>query len=223
MVFVVSAVAVLGLPPYLVSLWRALPAVWRGERRSPIRHLRLFSIFPRSYLSGLLAVTAWYGGFAAVGGGLLVYGILGFDDGSSSDDPPAAVVLMAVFFAVAALLLAAALPLTVLQWVMNAFNRPHRLVPPRYRDKAGWVGEQARLNRQRASLPRTDHLVEIVEADPGDGPGGRFLVAVCGDSSCGWMGYADEGVAAEEENLRAKAARHSSQVAAGVIRPRPDA
>ncbi|WP_155371289.1 hypothetical protein [Catellatospora vulcania] len=224
MIFVVSVFLALGLPVYLVSLWRALPSIWRGERRLPIRDIRIFSIFPRSYLSGLLAVTAWYGGFAAGGAAMVIHGVFGFDDASSPDDPPAAVALMAVFIAVATVLLAVALPLTVLQWVVNAFNRPRRLVPPKHRGKPGWVGEQARRNaRERASWSRTDHLVEIIEADAGDGPAGRFLVAVCDEHGCGWMEFADDGVVAEEEeNLRAKAARHSSQVAAGVIRSGPD-
>lgn len=224
LVFLVSGALALGLPPYLVSLWRALPSVWRGERRRPpIEEFRIFSISARSYLSGLLALTAWCGGAAALGGGLLVFGILGFGDADSPDGPLPLLLLMAACYAVAVVLLAAAVPLTVLQWVVNAFNRPHRLVPPRYRGRPGSVGERARRDRRRrASLMPTEHPVEIVEADPGDGPSGRFLVAICDESGCGWMEFADDDAPAEEENLRAKAARHSSQVAAGVTRPGPD-
>ncbi|GAA1386795.1 hypothetical protein GCM10009661_72380 [Catellatospora chokoriensis] len=34
-----------GVPAYLVSLWRVLPAVWRGElRRTPVEDFRLFAV-----------------------------------------------------------------------------------------------------------------------------------------------------------------------------------
>lgn len=152
----VCAALALGLPPYLVWLWRALPPVWRGERRRPpLEGFRIFAISARSYLSGLLAVTAWCGGFAATGAAVLAYEMLGVDEGTPLD--VALTVVLSVTGLLAAVLLAAAVPLTVLQWVVNAYNRPHRLVPPRYRGRPGSVGERARrYERGRSPVPQPE-------------------------------------------------------------------
>ncbi len=150
--WLVSAALAFGLPAYLFTLWRAVPAVWRGQlRRPPVEDFRLFSVSARSYLSGLLAFTAWLGGFAACGALALVHlGFGGFDRAMSRGIT--AFLVMAIVL-LGASLWAVAVPLTVLQWVVNAVNRPRLLVPPRYRGRPGSVGRRLRAERRPGALP----------------------------------------------------------------------
>lgn len=78
-----------------------------------------------------------------------------------------------------------------------------------------------RRQHRRAGLPQTDHLVEIFQVRPEPGDDNEpFLVAICADDECGWMEFADDDVLdqSEEEQLRAKAARHTTNVAREVQR-----
>jgi hypothetical protein len=232
LVLLVSAALALGLPPFLVSMWRQLPPIWRGERRStPVEDFRLFSVLPRSYLTGLLAITGWCGGFALLGAGLLVGLVFGGMDTSSLGDSPVLFTVVATLLVLGGVLLAVAVPLTVLQWVVNAFNRPRRLVPPKYRTRPGSIGDRARRRkRTAAALPPTEHLVEIFEADPGPDPQDRFLVALCAEPGCGWTEYSDpdsdgtvgDGSAAQTALRAAVVRQHSSRVAPGVTRRHPN-
>ncbi|RKE06458.1 hypothetical protein C8E86_1278 [Catellatospora citrea] len=146
MLWLVGAALAFGLPAYVCTLWRYLPAVWRGElRRTPVENFRLFTVSPRSYLSGLLAITAWYGSLAASGAAMLAFLAAGGDETTPVGAVPIAGALASASGVVLALV---AFPLTVVQWAVNAFNRPRLLVPPRYRNKPGSVA-QRRADRGR--------------------------------------------------------------------------
>jgi hypothetical protein len=91
-----------------------------------------------------------------------------------------------------------------------------------YRGQPGsFAAARRRRQRRRAGLPQTDHLVEIFQVRPEPGDDNEpFLMAICADDECGWMEVADDDVLdqSEEEQLSAKAARHTTNVARDVQR-----
>ncbi|GAA1407561.1 hypothetical protein [Catellatospora coxensis] len=117
------------------ALWRPVPPIWSGTRRHvPFRGGRVYLIHPRSYLTGILPLTALLASLIALGLQFLVHGCARLDPALYSLGPARAFVLLG----------ALAVPLTVLQWVVNAVNRPARLVPPGLRDEPGWVARRWR-------------------------------------------------------------------------------
>lgn len=94
------------------------------------------------------------------------------------------------------------------------------LIVSALRDFAGGVREWRVLRGRRAAgLPDTDHLVEIVEVVADDDP--PFLMAMCADAECGWMEFPSRELTygEQEQPLRAEAARHTSTIAPGIVRP----
>lgn len=181
--------------------------IWRGNssRMPPNDFMLVVAVTPRTYPSALLCVGAVTVSFAL--GGIAV--ALGAMTGARWPEH---------FFIPGVILLLINVVLVPLNWFVEVMNRPKFLVPPPYRDEPGSLAAaRRRRQRRRAGLPQTDHLVEIfwVRPEPGDDP---FLVAICADDECGWMEFADDDVLdqSEEEELRAKAARHTTNVAAEV-------
>ncbi|GAA1659999.1 hypothetical protein ACFQY4_12660 [Catellatospora bangladeshensis] len=133
-----------GMPAVIAFLWLKVPDVWHGRSRwtSPDHagnEGRLYRIHPRSYVTGILPLTALAGALTALGMTLAQEWWLRVG-----------------LFRVTILLAALAVPLTVLQWVVNAFNRPAMLVPPVYRHLPGWVGQRwPRLRTKGMAPPET--------------------------------------------------------------------
>jgi hypothetical protein len=190
----VLAMAVGGLAGAGYVLWRAV-CNWRGVGR-PVQEFsaRLFEVFPRSYLTFAMLVSA-FGAFLGIA---CIGGLLGLGD---------------ALFPVGFVLLLAMLPLLLLHLWVNAFNRPRFLVPPRFRGLPGWVAE-ARARRRVARIPkRTKHKVEIRRiTPPRSADQSPYLVAQCTSGGCDWHAYADDGVAHELADLRAKVSVHTSLV-----------
>lgn len=197
--FPLGFLTVVGALVFLRHVWRVVPALWRGEHEGPlpVRHVRMYDVFPRSYLTALLPLSAIAGFFLLLG--------LQFVVGKLTLAPARG----------SFLLMGLTVPLTVLQWVVNAYNRPRALVPPAYRDQPGWVeARRRRRSNRRAGRPDTDHLVEIVDF----GPEGTDLVAICTEDGCQWQAEPDRRAHVPEVSLRNKATRHSSRIAADTIR-----
>jgi hypothetical protein len=205
-------VLLLGLVPigWLGVRYAQLAAVWRGERpRFMAGSNRLFSVYPRSYLTYLATATCYLGGpgilLLSAAGRVVAMGIIG--------------VALAV----------ATVPVLCLHAVVNMFNRPAFLVPPRYRSLRGTVAESAgRRARVRAGRPPTDHQVTIHEVRPFDAADyAPYLVAICDEDHCGWTQFADApdgietpaGLAAADAALRVTAAGHTTNVATERFRP----
>lgn len=124
---------VISAPWGIWALWRHVPPIWSGARRHvPFPGGRIYLIHPRSYLTGILPLTALLASLVALGLQSLVHGCAQLDEDLYSLGPARAFVLLGVL----------AVPLTVLQWVVNAFNRPAVLVPPGLRAEPGWVGRR---------------------------------------------------------------------------------
>lgn len=90
-----------------------------------------------------------------------------------------------------------------------------------------WLARLSELRqhhrRRRAGRPPTDHRVVIHDVRPAgaDDDFVPYLAAICSEPGCGWLELADPGHvgAAEEEQLRARAAKHTSTIAPGTMRP----
>jgi len=94
----------------------------------------------------------------------------------------------------------------------------HRWVIPRMPPWFTISEEGSKRARRKAGLPETDHPVTIVEGDPGEGPQGLFLVALCDGEGCGWMEFSQsKDLAEQERELRAIAAKHTT-VPVGEVR-----
>ncbi|GAB4055599.1 hypothetical protein GCM10028775_50910 [Catellatospora paridis] len=190
---------VAGALVYLRHVWRVVPALWRGEHEGslPVRHVRMYDVFPRSYVTALLPLSAIAGFFLLLG--------LQFVVGKLTLAPAKGAFALMVL----------TVPLTVLHWVVNAYNRPRALVPPAYRDQPGWVEvRRRRRSNRRAGRPDTDHLVEIIDF----GPPGTDLEAICTEDGCRWRAEPDRHAHVPELSLRNKVAQHSSRIAADTIR-----
>ncbi|WP_191839011.1 hypothetical protein [Catellatospora chokoriensis] len=195
--------AVVGAPVYLWHVWRVVPALWRGEHEGslPVGHVRMYDVFPRSYVTALLPLSA-FAGFVLLLGVQFVVGALTIAPAKG-----------------AFLLMGLTAPLTVLHWVVNAYNRPRALVPPAFRDQLGWVDvRRRRRSNRRAGRPDTDHLVEILDF----GSPGTESVAICTEAGCRWRAVPDRRAHVPELSLRNKATRHSSRITVDTIRPTAD-
>lgn len=188
-------------------------AVCRGEAPAPVVFQNLVEVAPRTYLTFLLCLGALTLGIALGGIGVALAGFGGMIDLNTS---------WARYLIVAGLAVAFTnVVLVPLNWLVHATNRPRFLVPPAFRDQPGSIARARQTRgRTRAGLPETDHLVEIFDVRP---PAGEdyppYFMAFCADPECGWMEFADKDVAAsteaasEEQQVRRKASRHSTQVA----------
>ena len=187
---------------------RPAAAIWRGEANR-VPHLGI-SVNARSYLAFLL----WFVPFV-LGLGLVVI-VAAAQTLTSSEVLP-------ITGGAAVLLMVLAVPLMGLHWIVSAFARPKFLIPPPYRGQRGSIAEsRERRRRRRSGLPPTDHLVEILDVRPFDPADYEpYLIAVCTDPDCGWLEFADPKLIGptEEEQLREKAAKHSTSVAADLHRP----
>jgi hypothetical protein len=185
--------------------------IWRGNAsRMPSIHFgRVVTVTPRTYPSALLCVGAVTVSFAL--GGIAV--ALG---GITSAGWPQHLLVAGV------IMLLTNVVLVPLNWFVEVTGGPKFLVPPPYRGlPGGFAAARRRRQRRRAGLPQTDHLVEIFQVRPEPGADYEpYLVAICADDECGWMEFADEDVLdrSEEEQLRAKAAQHTTNVAREVQR-----
>lgn len=183
--------------------------IWRGDTsRVPPFDYYVLEVAPRTYPTFLLCVGAMTLGFALGGTAVALGGITGADW-------PRHLLLAGI------ILLAASGVLMPLNWFVAATGRPRFLVPPPYRGQPGSLAAaRSRRQRKRAGLPQTDHLVEIFQVRPEPGDDVSYFVAICADDECGWMEFGDDDVLgqSEEEQLRAKAARHSTNVAREVQR-----
>jgi hypothetical protein len=190
---------------------RPLPDVWRG-RRSTVPGLSMLDSTPRTYITVALVCGAGGMAFLLLGCVTVVYA-------TTSATLDGGVLLVVALISV--VLLMSALVMVPLNWIVQLFAWPRLLIPPPYRAIPGSLAKgQERRRRRNAGEPETDHLVEIFELAP-DKDGVRGLVGLCNDDECGWMEFADKGVAgtSEEAQIRAKAGRHSTNIAAGVRRP----
>jgi hypothetical protein len=190
-----------------VLLYYVRPAgqIWRGDTSQvPPFHYYVLEVSLRTYPTFLLCVGALTLGFTLGGIAVALRGITGADW-------PQRLLLAGLI-----MLLASAV-LMPLNWFVAATGRPRFLVPPSYRDQpASFAAARSRRQRKRAGLPQADHLVEIVKVRPEPGDDSEsYFVAICAHDGCGWMEFADDDILeqSEEEQLRAKTARHSTNVA----------
>lgn len=183
--------------------------IWRGDTsRMPPFDYYVLDVAPRTYPAFLLCVGAATVGLALAGTAVAIGGLTGADW-------PRHLLLAGL------ILLVASVVLMPLNWFVAATGRPRFLVPPPYRGHPGSsAAARSRRRRTRAGLPQTDHRVEIFQVRPQPGDDEPYLVAICADDECGWMEFGDDDVLgqSEEEQLRAKAARHSTNVAREVRR-----
>jgi hypothetical protein len=209
--YVVGGLAVASVAIALL-VYYARPAreIWRGDTsRLPIRLGPMIAVTPRTYPSALLCVGTLTVAFALGGIAFALGDVAGARWPEHLLIPAVIMLLVNVV-------------LVPLNWVVEATNRPKFLVPPPYRGQPGsFAAAQKRRQHRRAGLPQTHHLVEIFQVRPELGDDDEpFLVAICADDECGWMEFADDDVLeqSEEEQLRAKAARHTTNVAREVQR-----
>lgn len=186
---------------------KPVPAIWRGDAsRVPTTYTTVLAAHARTYLSFLLCMGTAALGIALCGIAVAFSALLGWPVG---DGWPVGLI------AVGALLLLSNVVLVPLNWFVDATGRPKFLVPPPYRDQPGSIqAGRRRRRRRKAGLAETEHLVEIFEVWPErEAP---YYVAICADDECGWMEFADDKVLgpSKEEQVRAKARRHSTNVAA---------
>jgi hypothetical protein len=201
-VVLVAAVA------WSVRLALRVPAVWRGGQvvfGSAFASVLLSGISRRTYLPFALTVNLFCGGLLLlVGGSELGGGWVARTGGWG-------VRLSFIAF--------------VLWLSVKLFNRPHLLVPPSERSKAGTLGQaKARRRRRATGKPPTVHEVEVLDVrpppeKPDDYP--PYFVAICSDDECGWMsdpvGYEQD--PDPEADVRRQAAEHSDRVAKETRRP----
>lgn len=196
----VATIAILILFRYVKPLAR----IWRGDLSRMPAPGRVLAVTPRTYPSFLLCAGTTTAGFALSGIAVVLGGVTGASW-------PRHLLLAGL------IMLPASVALVPLNWLVEATNRPRFLVPPPYRDQPGSINAaRARRRRVRAGLPPTDHLVEIFEVRTTAGKGSEpYLVAICADDDCGWSAFADDDVLGrpEEDQVRAKAARHTTNVA----------
>lgn len=195
-----------------ILFWYVRPAgeIWRGDTsRMPIGLGPMITVTPHTYPSALLCVGTLSVAFALGGIAFALLGITGTRWPEHLLKP-------------AGIMLLANVVLVPLNWFVEATNRPTILVPPPYRGQPGsFAAARRRRRRRREGQPPTDHLVEIFQVQPEPGDDREpFLVAICADAECGWMEFADDDVLdrSEEAQLRAKAARHTTNVAREVQR-----
>ncbi len=209
--YVVGGLAVASIAIALLFYYvRPAREIWRGDTsRMPIQLGPMITVTPRTYPSALLCVGTLTVAFALGGVAFALGGITGARW-------PEHLLIPAV------VMLLANVVLVPLNWFVEATNRPKFLVPPPYRGQPGsFAAARRRRQRRRAGLPQTDHLVEIFQVRPEPGDDNEpFLVAICADDECGWMEFADDDVLdqSEEEQLLAKAAGHTTNVAREVQR-----
>jgi hypothetical protein len=186
-------------------------AIWRGDANR-VPHLGTISVNARSYLAFLL----WFVPFF-LGLGLVVAAAVAQTLGRSGSG------VLAITGGAGVVLMTVGVPLIGLHWFVSAFGRPKFLIPPPYRGQRGSFAEaRERRRRRRAGLPPTDHLVEIHDVRPLDPTDyERYLVAICTEPECGWLDFADPKLIGptEEQQLRTKAAKHTTTVAADLHRP----
>jgi hypothetical protein len=203
----VASIAIAVLFDYV----RLAGRIWRGDAsRMPLIDFGwVVAVTPRTYPSALLCAGAMTGSFA-LGGIAVAFGAI-----TSARWPE-------LILSAGAVMLLTNVVLVPLNWIVEATNRPKFLVSPPYRGQPGsFAAARRRRQRRRAGLPPTDHLVEIIRVRPEpDDDSEPYLVAICADDECGWMEFADDDALdqSEEERLRAKAARHSTNVAREVKR-----
>jgi hypothetical protein len=209
--YVVGGIAVAGFA-IAVLFYYARPAreIWRGNTsRMPIDFAGLVTVAPRTYPSALLCVGAAAGAFALGGIAVALDAITGARWPES-------------LLGAAGLLMVTNVVLVPLHWFVDATGRPKFLVPPPFRgEPGGFAAARGRRRRRRAGQPETDHLVEIFHVRPESGDDYEpYLVAICADDGCNWMEFADDDVLvqSDEEQLRVKAARHTTNVAREVQR-----
>ncbi|HZN16582.1 MAG TPA: hypothetical protein VFB84_00020 [Micromonosporaceae bacterium] len=194
---------------------RPAPAIWRGDASAvPAVCTTMVAAHARTYLSFLLCLGTATTGVALGGVGFALAAVTGQPVGEGWP-----VGLAATGF----LLLLSNVVLVPLNWFVDATGRPKLLVPPPYRDQPGSIAAGRRRHRRRRSgRAETDHLVEIFEVrpEPDDGQQAAFYLAICADDECGWTAFADRKLRgpSEEEQVRAKARQHSTNVAADVQR-----
>jgi hypothetical protein len=190
---------------------RPAAAIWRGDA-SRVPHLGGISVNARSYLAFLLWFVPCFLGPCLVAIVAVVATLIG------STNVVLSIVAVAGFA-----LMAVGVPWLGLHWFVSAFARPKFLIPPPYRGQRGSIAErQERRRRRRAGLPPTEHLVEIHDVRPFDPAEYEpYLVAICAEPDCGWLEFADPKLIgpSEEGQLREKAAKHSTRVAADLQRP----
>lgn len=179
--------------------------IWRGDTSQvPPFHYYVLEVSLRTYPTFLLCVGALTLGFTLGGIAVALGGITGAGW-------PKHLLLAGL------IMLLASVVLLPLNWFVEATGWPKFLVPPPYRGQPGsFAAARRRRQRKRAGLPQTNHLVEIFQVRPEPGDDNEpYLVAICADGECGWMEFGDDDVLgpSEEEQLRAKAARHTTNVA----------
>ena len=201
-------VALFAAAAWSVALLLRSPAVWRRGRQvlgAVLGSMLPSSISRRTYLPFALTVNLFFGGL------LLVVGGTRLGVGWVATTGLWGVVL--------------SLPAFALWLSVKHFNRPHRLVPPSERGRAGSFGQaRARRKRRAAGKPATVHEVEVLDVrPPPDKPGSYtpYFVAMCTDDECDWrsdpVGY--ERDPDPEAKVRRQAAEHSDRVATGTRRP----
>jgi hypothetical protein len=191
-----------------VRLALRVPAVWRGDQEvvgSLVDSLLPSGISRRTYLPFALTVNLFVGGLL-----LLVAGTA-LGAGWVARTGVWGVLLSFLAFA--------------LWQSVKHLNRPHLLVPPSERGKAGTLGQaKARRKRRATGRPPTVHEVEVFDVrpppeKPDDYP--PYFVAICSDDECDWMsdpvGYEDD--SDPEAKVRRQAAEHSDRVAKATRRP----
>jgi hypothetical protein len=190
---------------------RPAAAIWRGDA-DRVPHLGQISVNARSYLAFLLWFVPCFLGLGLIGITAVAWSV----GGSRSAVPalPAYVVIV---------LMIACTPLIAMQWFVSAFARPKFMIPPPYRQQRGSFAEaRERRRRRRSGLPPTDHLVEILDVRPlKAGDFEPYLIALCSEPECDWLEFADLKLIgpSEEEQLRTKAATHSTATAPCLQRP----
>jgi hypothetical protein len=190
---------------------RPAVAIWRGDA-TKVPFLGGISVNARSYLAFLLWFVPVFGGMGLVGIAVVV-GTLTSSTGPTTVMP--AYVGSALIFVGA--------PLIALHWFVSAFARPKALIPPPYRAQRGSIAEaRERRRRRRVRRPPTDHLVEILDVRPLNAEDFEpYMIAMCSEPECDWFEFADAKLIGlpEEEQLRSKAAEHSTAIAPGLHRP----
>ncbi len=191
---------------------RPAAAIWRGDAHRVPHIGGGISVNARSYLAFLLWFVPVFLGLGLVVTAATVLTV----SGSSSR-------VLEIAGRTGIVLAVIGAPLIGLHWFVSAFARPKFLIPPPYRGQRGSIAERRqRRRRRRAGLPPTDHLVEIHDVRPFDPAEYEpYLIAICAEPDCGWLEFADPKLIgpSEEEQLRAKAAEHSTRVAADLQRP----
>jgi hypothetical protein len=209
---VLAGLVLIGLSAaMLYKMFAPVRDIWHGNARR-VPKLSQISVNARSYLAFLLWFTPVFSGLALLGLTLTI-GIFF-----------RSMTLVAPLVVTGVILMLGGLPLIPLHWFVSAFSRPQFLIPPPYRSDPGGISQaRERRRRRRSGEPPTDHLVEILDVRPSASDDGfePYLMARCDDPDCDWMAFPDDKLigVADEDQLRNKAARHTTKIASQVIRP----